>query len=104
MGQDSPPGLLHPPLLPPAAAGRKEEARTPRAPAKGWRPLHSHQHASSSRSLASAITRSFPSLSALPPARVVFPIVQPPWTPHRPAKGRSSLEPRFLIYSGLDLV
>src|SRR5260370_21240835 len=35
---------------PPAAAERKDEARTPRAPAKGCRPLHSHQHASSSQS------------------------------------------------------
>jgi len=43
-------GLLQPPLLPPAAAGRKEQARTPRAVAKGGRPLHSHQHVSSSRS------------------------------------------------------
>ena len=41
--------LLQAPLLPPLA-GRKEQARTPRAPAKGGRPLHSQQHVSSSRS------------------------------------------------------
>jgi hypothetical protein len=33
------PGLLQRPCLPPAAAGKGEEARTPRAPARGGRPL-----------------------------------------------------------------
>src|SRR6266852_2336721 len=44
------------PFLPPAAAGRKDEARTPRAPAKGCRPLHSYKHASSSRSCNSPVS------------------------------------------------
>src|SRR5258708_7493069 len=48
-------GLLQTPFLPPAAAGRRDEARTPRAPAKGCRPLHSHTHASSSRSCTSPV-------------------------------------------------
>src|SRR5258708_7307461 len=43
-------GLLQTPFFPPPAAGRKDEARTPRALAKGCRPLHSYPHASSSRS------------------------------------------------------
>src|SRR5216683_4695729 len=49
-------GLLQTPFLPPPAAGRKDEARTPRAPAKGCRPLHSHQRASSSRSCNSPVS------------------------------------------------